>query len=325
MNSYLELWHNQETSWLKPCNFENEVDSNKVVVQAMHSLISQGTERLVTSSLLTAEVSENMMVPYMKGKFSGKFTYGYSLVGKVLNGPANLMDSYVHLLHPHQEMAIVLASDVSIIPDDIPPKVACLASNMETAVNAIWDAKIDIGDRVLIVGYGIIGALIAFLLMQYPGVELLIQEINKERAALARSQGFSVVRSNAKVDQNFDIVFNASGDEAGLQVAINSTITEGKIIELSWYGSMPISLHLGGSFHYGRKRIISSQVSKIPAHKKHNWTVDKRKILVFDLLRHPGLINLITDEIEFSETPAYYAKLRKREIHHFSTLINYHS
>lgn len=325
MKTYLELWHDQKTTWLKTCNYPQEIKSNIVVVKAMHSLISQGTERIVTSNVLSEKASKNMKVPYMKGDFSSKFTYGYSLVGEVVSGPHNIIGRYAHLLHPHQELTFVAESDVSIIPEGISPKVATLTSNMETAVNAVWDAKIDIGDRVLIVGYGVIGALVAELMTQYPGVSITIVELNVQRAEKAREQGFSVVEPSSELGHDFDVAFNSSADAAGLQMAIDSTITNGKIIELSWYGSKDITIHLGSAFHYGRKKIISSQVSKIPAHKNHNWTFEKRKRLVFHVLKHSKLTALLTNEIQFSETPGYYLKLRNGEIDEFSTIINYHA
>lgn len=325
MRTYHELWHDRKTTWLKTCDYPQEQNSNIVIVKAMHSLVSQGTERLVTSESLPEETGKNMKVPYMKGDFSDKFTYGYSLVGEVVKGPKKMVGHYAQLLHPHQEMAFVSVSDVSIIPYGIPPKLASLASNMETAVNAVWDAEIDIGDRVLIVGYGVIGALVASQVSKFPGIFIAIVELNDQRAAKARGQGFTVVESIMEINLDFDVAFNASASESGLQLAIDSTITDGKIIELSWYGSKHITVDLGSAFHYGRKRIISSQVSNIPARKKHNWTFEKRKNLVFDLLKHTDLTELLTNEIQFNEAPAYYTRLRNGEIDEFSTLINYDS
>lgn len=323
MNTYRELWHDKKNSWLESKQYPSGPNSSDVAVKSMHSLISLGTERLVTSQVISREVGEKMKVPHMKGGFSDKLTYGYSLVGEIVHGPDDLLGEYVHLLHPHQEMAFISDSDVTVIPNGISPKVATLASNMETAVNAVWDAEIDIGDRILIVGYGLIGALIASLLVQIPGLSIAIVELNNKSAERAMKQGFEVVGSSAVMDKNFDAAFNTSADEAGLQLAIDSTITDGKVIEVSWYGSKNISIELGGNFHYGRKRIISSQVSNIPAHKKHNWTFDKRKDLVFNLLQNPKYNEFITHEIQFEMAPAFFNKMRKNEISEFSTLINY--
>jgi threonine dehydrogenase-like Zn-dependent dehydrogenase len=280
---------------------------------------------MVTSGKLSKEASQVMRIPHMKGDFFSQFTYGYSLVGEVMEGPGKIIGKQVHLLHPHQEMAFVQTSQVTVIPEGLLPNVATLASNMETAVNANWDAEINIGDHVLIIGYGVIGALVASLVIKYPGVKLTILELDDLRAAKARDYGFSVVRSADEIDSEFDIAFNASASESGLQVAIDKTVTDGRIVELSWYGSKKVSLDLGNAFHHGRKRIISSQVGRIPANKQSNWSFEKRKMLVFNLLKQPEMIELLKNEILFSETPDFYKKLRNKEINEFSTVINYSS
>ena len=323
MKTYRELWHDHNKSWLKTCNYPQEKDKEVVVVKAAHSLISQGTERMVTSNKLSKEAGQVMRIPHMKGDFSSQFTYGYSLVGEVMEGPRKIIGKQVHLLHPHQEMAFVKTSEVTVIPEVLPPNVATLASNMETAVNANWDAEISMGDNVLIIGYGVIGALVASLVIQYPGMKLTIIELDDLRAAKAREYGFSVVRSVDELDCEFDIAFNTSASESGLQVAIDKTVTNGRIVELSWYGPKRVTIDLGNTFHYDRKRIISSQVGRIPAHKQHNWSFEKRKKLVFNLLKQPEMIELLKNEILFSEAPGFYEKLRNKEINEFSTVINY--
>ena len=323
MGEYRELWHDHQESWLKTCTYPQKQDKNGVVVKSSHSLISLGTERLVTSEMLTEELGQEMSIPHMKGNFSSQFTYGYSLVGNVIAGPQKIIGRQVHLLHPHQEMAFVRHSEISLIPEGMSPDVATLASNMETAVNANWDAEISVGDHVLIIGYGIIGALVASLVIKYPGVKLTILELDDLRANKARKNGFMVVRSTDELDSEFDIAFNASASESGLQVAIDKTITDGRIVELSWYGSKKVTLDLGNAFHHGRKRIISSQVGSIPVSKQPGWTFEKRKMLVFELLKQPEMNELLNNEIMFGEAPDFYKKLRNGEINEFSTVINY--
>lgn len=325
MKKYRELWHNHRLSWLRICDFTNEQKGEEVIVKTTHSLISHGSERLVTSSRLSKEAGQVMRIPHMKGDFANQFTYGYSLVGEVLAGPKDIVGKQVHLLHPHQEMAFVHTNEVTVIPDGIPSNVATLASNMETAINANWDAGINMGDRVLIIGYGVIGALIASQVVKYPGVKLTVFELDEERAAKAVGFGLSVVRSDNMLDSDYDIAFNCSGSEAGLQIGIDKTIVDGKIIELSWYGSRQVLVDLGNAFHYGRKQIISSQVGRIPRQKQHNWDFKKRKKLVFDLLKQPGMIELVKNEIQFDESPEFYKKLRNGRINQFSTVINYNS
>ena len=254
MLEYRELWHDQNKSWIKNCEYPQNFDNEMVVVKATHSLISQGTERLVVSGKLSKDAYHKMKIPRMKGCFSSQFTYGYSLVGEVVTGTKEMIGNYVHLLHPHQEMAFVHSSEVSKIPDGISPHIATLASNMETAVNAMWDAKIDLGDNVLIIGYGVIGALVASLVIQIPGVKLTILELNPVRSSKASEIGVPVVTSNDELECEFDIAFNTSASSLGLQVAIDKTVTDGKIIELSLYGSKRVSVDFGNALD--RKSVV---------------------------------------------------------------------
>lgn len=319
---YRELWHNHTESWLKKENFHLVAAEKPVAVKAMHSLISIGTEKVVTTQQLSEVAAKQMRVPYMKGNVDLEFTYGYSMVGKVINGPKNYMGKIVHLLHPHQEYAFVDESDIHNVPDGISPRVATLASNMETAVNAIWDAEVVMGDHVLVIGYGVIGALVALLAKSIPGVLVKVCEINENRANKAQEHGFEVEDVDS-LQNNFDLAFNSSASAIGLQIGIDKTGIEGKVIELSWHGSKPVSVVLGETFHYDRKRIISSQVSQIPLVKQHRWNHTRRKTLVFDLLKKLDPIHLLERDIHFDDCPAFYHDLRNNGVKDFSVSINY--
>lgn len=286
-------------------------------------MISIGTEKTIITKKIDQETAGWMRVPYMKGDFQSQFTYGYSLVGEIVEAPASLLGRYVHLLHPHQDFAMVSESDIFLIPDGIPPINATLASNMETAVNAVWDAKIEIGDKILIIGYGVIGALISMLLRPMPGINLTVFENNPSRVSKANSDGYEVINDKKDIKAFYDVAFNTSTSESGLRLAMQKTVFEGKIIELSWYGSENISVGLGNSFHYGRKKIISSQVSHIPSDKQYRWNFEKRKNLVFDILKGSDVSHLITRQINFTDAPVFYDQLRKQQIKDFSVIINY--
>jgi threonine dehydrogenase-like Zn-dependent dehydrogenase len=300
-NSYNELWHSHENSWFKTEQFSPDFNSGEyLLIKPAYSLVSLGTEKLVISSKIHLSTEERMRVPYMKGTFQDTFTYGYSLVGEVIEGPGSYMGNHVHLLHPHQDLAMVHVEDAFIIPDEVSLRASTLASNMETAVNAIWDSKITLGDNVLIVGYGIIGALAALIAKDFPGVSVKILEINKARAQKAKSHGHD-----------------------GLQVAIDSVRAEGKVVELSWYGSRKIEVNFGDSFHYGRKKIISSQVGSIPSHKLNNWDFVKRKKLVFDLLSKYQPDYLIDKEIAYEDAPEFFNELRNNTTDNIGVIIKY--
>ncbi len=317
-----ELWHiSDDESVLR----KNEVESGPadLIIQSEFSLISSGSEKIVAKGLVPENTKEQMKVPYMKGEFPFPVSYGYSLVGKIVKGPEKLKDRLVHLMHPHHDYALVREQDIFLIPDSIPAKRAVFASNMETVVNAIWDAEPQLGDKILIAGFGTIGALLALTLSQFPGIEIKIKEVNPERRKFARACGLKLSDEKENPELEFDICYHCTGNENGLQFCIDRAKTEGKIIELSWYGNKSVNINLGGTFHTGRKKIISSQVSGIPNNKKSSWDFRKRKELVFQLLQHKIYDKLPCLEIPFEDSPQFFNKLRNEFISEPGLIIRY--
>ena len=300
------LWHISPTSSeLQSEKLTNPID-NELVVKSLYSLVSTGTERLVASGLVPPSMHQLMQVPNMGGAFNFPVKYGYSLVGKVVSA-GGLEGQLVHLLHPHQDKLITDSSTINLIPKVVPAKRAALASNMETALNAIWDSGVSVGDKVVVCGFGMIGGLVARLLSLMPAVEVVVLEKNAYRIAQATQMGFIV---NPSALQNFDCSFHTSGSSAGLQTCIETVGMEGKIIELSWYGTKSVQLQLGADFHYHRKQLISSQVGHVPFAKNARWNYRRRKTVVWELLQNPIFDAHITDEIAFADSPAFFEDLR---------------
>ncbi len=214
-------------------------------------------------------------------------------------------------MHPHQDRCVVPAADVFVVPDGIPPLRAALASNMETALNAVWDAQVSAGDRVLVVGFGIIGSLTARLLQAMPAVQVDIEELHPVRQQFARQMGFALADAD---DKGYDLAFHTSASSAGLQRCIDAVGFEGKVIEMSWYGDQPVTVHLGGTFHSQRKQIISAQVSHLPASRQSRWTYQRRKAVVFALLREAAFDQHITDTVRFEQLPALFDQIRQGDL-----------
>jgi 2-desacetyl-2-hydroxyethyl bacteriochlorophyllide A dehydrogenase len=282
----------------------NDPKNDEVLVKAVYSLISSGTERLVSAGKIPGMVCDQMKVPYMQGDFSFPFTYGYSLVGEIIKGKKSFPGKFVHLLHPHTEIALVKIKDVYILPEGFNLQTATLASNMETAVNAVWDSGVSIGDKVIIVGFGIIGALLAGVLKSMKHIHISIHESNPERAAIARKLGFEILDEIQNND--FDLAFNTSANEQGLQFCIDSVGFEGKVTELSWYGEEKVNINLGGDFHSKRKAIIASQVSNIPSQRMNRWDFLRRKNLVFEILKDDYFSLLPILDIPFLQCESMY-------------------
>lgn len=313
------LWHLTENrSALREEALPGE--RGKLLIKTRYTLISLGTERLVATGRVPSSMYESMRVPYQEGSLALPVKYGYSLVGEVREGPEDWKGRFVHLLHPHQDYCRVKKEEVTLLPDALDPAVATLASNMETALNAVWDAGLSAGDRVLVVGFGLIGALTALLAKAFPATQVLIAEPNTYRRGLAEEWGFPLWTDEAPPA---DIAFHCSRSSAGLQSAIDVVGREGRIIELSWYGEDEVKLKLGGDFHHLRKQIISSQVSSIPGKRNARWDYQRRKAAVLRLLLEQDWSPLLDQRILFSETPAFFQRLRRGKVERMSGLVVY--
>jgi threonine dehydrogenase-like Zn-dependent dehydrogenase len=190
--------------------------------------------------------------------------YGYSSVGRILEGPSELVGRATFCLYPHQDYYVVPAEAVTPLPDNLPPERAILAANMETALNAVWDAELKAGDQVSVIGAGVVGALVAYLAARYPNTSVELIDINPDRRALADQLGVSFA-SPERALKGSDVVIHASSSQQGLATALGLAAVEARIVELSWYGDREITVPLGEDFHVSRLKIISSQVGRIPA------------------------------------------------------------
>src|SRR5690349_17091910 len=160
-----------------------------VLVRTLRSGISRGTETLVFRGGVPPDQYAAMRAPFQEGDFPGPVKYGYLSVGAVEEGPGSLRGRTVFCLYPHQTAYVVPAASVSVVPEDVPPARAVLAGTVETAVNALWDAAPMVGDRVAVVGAGMLGCCVARLLGRIPGVEVTLVDIDAARGAVAEALG----------------------------------------------------------------------------------------------------------------------------------------
>jgi threonine dehydrogenase-like Zn-dependent dehydrogenase len=266
-------------------------------VRALHSAISRGTERLVFSGGVPESEYQRMRAPFMAGAFPFPVKYGYAMVGRTQQGQT------VFALHPHQTVFDVPADAVTVVPDGVPPRRAVLAANMETALNAVWDAAPGPADRIAVVGAGVVGALVAYLCGRLPGAEVTLLDVDASRAELARALGVSFATPD-KAPSDCDLVVHASGSAAGLKTALGLAGEEATVLEMSWYGTNDVAAPLGGAFHSRRLKLISSQVGKVAPSHRARWTYARRLAAALDLLRDPKLDALLAPAIKFADLPA---------------------
>jgi 2-desacetyl-2-hydroxyethyl bacteriochlorophyllide A dehydrogenase len=282
--------------------------SGEVLVQAMYSGISRGTESLVLDGRVPPSEHDRMRAPHQAGAFPFPVKYGYQSVGRVLEGPAELAGKAVFCLYPHQTRYVVPAGDVVPLPDGIAPERAVLAGNLETALNGIWDAGVRPGDRVAVVGGGVVGSLVAYLARRIVGCEVQLIDVQAARAKIAAALGVPFALPDGARGEA-DVVIHASGAPAGLATALALAGAEATVLELSWYGDREVALPLGGAFHSRRLTIRSSQVGGLDARQRARWTLRRRLGLALSLLADPALDVLIDGEGAFEELPAILPRL----------------
>jgi threonine dehydrogenase-like Zn-dependent dehydrogenase len=282
--------------------------ADEVVVRARYSGISRGTEALVFRGRVPPAEHQRMRAPFQAGDFPAPVKYGYSSVGEIERGPRELEGRTAFVLYPHQTRYVVPSGSVHLLPASVPPARAVLAANLETAINGVWDADPRIGDRVVVIGGGTVGCLVAWLASRILGCQVELVDVNPRRGDVARALAVPFT-SPSQLSEGADVVVHASGSPDGLALALRTAGFEATIVELSWYGSGDVPVALGGSFHSRRLTLKSSQVGSVARAQRARWDARRRMRLALDLLAHSELDALITGESAFDELPAVMESL----------------
>jgi threonine dehydrogenase-like Zn-dependent dehydrogenase len=294
-----------------------------VVVRTVCSGVSRGTETLVFRGEVPASQVAAMRAPFQDGEFPAPVKYGYLAVGVVEHGPPALLGRTVFCLHPHQTRFVVPASAVTPVPDGVPPGRAVLAGTVETALNALWDAAPRVGDRVAVVGGGMVGAAVAALLARIPGVRCELVDVEESRAAVAAALGVGFAVPD-RAQGECDLVVHASATDAGLARSLELLGDEGEVVELSWYGDRVVRVPLGEAFHSRRLAVRASQVGAVAAARRARRTHADRLALALELLADQRFDALVAAECRFAELPDVLARLASgAEPHHLCVRVLY--
>jgi len=280
----------------------------EVRVRALFGAVSRGTEALVFQGRVPESEWQRMRAPFQAGDFPWPVKYGYVSVGVVEAGPETLLGREVFCLHPHQDRYVVPVAAVTPLPAGLPAARAVLAANMETAINGCWDAEPRLGDRIAVIGAGVVGALVAWLCAAIPGTRVRLVDVSPGRAELARALGVEF-RLAGQAPADNDLVIHASGNPEGLRQALALAGDEARVVDMSWYGDREVSLPLGEAFHSRRLRLVGSQVGRLPVERTPRWDHRRRLALALDLLRDPRLDALISGESDFLELPVLMPRL----------------
>jgi len=277
-------------------------------VRTRVSGVSRGTEALVWQGRVPPSQRSAMRAPFQEGDLPGPVKYGYLNVGVVEVGPEPLVGRTVFCLFPHQTAYVVPAEAVTPLPDGVPAERGVLAGTVETAVNALWDAAPLLGDRITVLGAGMVGCSVARLAGRIPGTSVTLVDVDPARAAVAERLGVAFAApEEAPGDQ--DLVVHASASPAGLARALELVRTDGTVLELSWYGDTAVPVPLGADFHARRLTLRASQVGAVATARRGTRSTGDRLRLALDLLRDPAFDALLTGSSPFEELPAVMAEL----------------
>jgi threonine dehydrogenase-like Zn-dependent dehydrogenase len=237
-----------------------------------------------------------MRAPLMGGQFPFPVKYGYSAVGLTAAG------ARVFVLHPHQDVFDAPAAMCAPVPEAVPTHRAVLAANMETALNILWDAAPLAGERMLVVGAGVVGLLTASLLARTPGAAVTVVDIDPSRAERAARLGCAFAQP-AAAPSDCELIVHASGTEAGLRTALACAAFEARIIEASWFADAEPALKLGGAFHQRRLRIVSSQVGSVASAMRGRRSHAQRLAAALSLLEDAAYDSLLEPVTPFEALP----------------------
>jgi threonine dehydrogenase-like Zn-dependent dehydrogenase len=294
----------------------------EVEVRTLYSGLSRGTERLVFEGRVPKSEWERMRAPAQAGDFPFPVKYGYAAVGEIEAGPKPLLKRQVFALHPHQDRFVVPADEVVPLPAGVPARRAVLTANLETALNILWDGNAAPGDRIVVIGGGLVGLLVAALAARLPGAEVTAVDVDSTRGPLAGRLGVAFAAPKS-APRDADLVIHSSATAEGLSLAFECAGDEATVVEASWHGDDACEVSLGGAFHSRRLKLVSSQVGNIACTRRPRWTRRRRLEIAARLLADDRLDALLGEEIPFAELPRHLPRLFARGAAGIGALVRY--
>ena len=304
----------------------------EIRVRALVSALSHGTERLVYRGEVDPALALDL--PTFAGGYGFPVKFGYASVGRVVAVGREVVGvregDLVFALHPHQEEYVLGADLTHRLPDGVTPDAGVFLANLDTAVNVTLDAKAKPGDNAIVFGQGVVGLLITQLLRR-AGVNVIAVEPAVRRAAMSAQCGANAVLAPTQLGlvpsltggRGADVAIEASGNPTVLQQAIDSVADESTIVVCSWYGEKRVTLDLGGRFHRGRLKIVSSQVGGIDPSLAPRWDRARRLAYATELLSELRLAELITHRFPFARAADAYALFDERAAETVQVVLDY--
>ena len=310
----------------------------EVRIAALFSGISHGSEMMVYRGEVPAELSLDSALPTLQGSFSFPVKYGYASVGRVVDVGkciSELADGdLVFAFNPHETYYTVPAAVVIKLPPELDPRIGIFAANVETAVNALLDAAPRLGEKVVVIGQGVVGLLITQLARRAGASLIVTSDLYEKRRRLSRSVGADVAVDPAAEDLSgrvsdltggtgADVVIEASGQPQALDDAVRVASHEGRVVVVSWYGAKRADLALGSDFHRKRLTLKSSQVSNLDPSLTPRWTILRRRQLAVKYLSELFLNELISDVFPLDRAVDAYRLIDERPAEVLQVILDY--
>ena len=302
------FWVYKKKGRIKEESINTILQEDELLVKAHYSGISYGTEKIVFDSQVPSNQYKFMRAPHQVGEFNKEVKYGYLNIGKVIDGPKAMLNKMVYTMFPHQSMYVLKSSLATLIPSHIPHKRALLTANMETAINAMWDSNPTIGDKTYVIGAGIVGILMAYVLSRTFGIRVTIIDKDTNKKKLCKHLDIEF-ENNINCIDSPDIIYECTGNVSVLSNIIKKSSLETKICILSWYGKQETKIAMGENCFSRRLELIFSQVGNITSIKSKKWNNLSRRALALDLLDNKKLDILIDKkEIRLKDLPLFFKK-----------------
>ncbi len=312
-----------------------ELRDDELLIAVECSAISAGTEMLVYRGQIPSDMALDANISALQNQQQYPLQYGYASVGIVTSVgdkvDADWLGRRVFAFQPHASHFISTAENLIPVPDDISAENAVFLPNMETVVNLVQDGKPALGERVVVLGQGVVGLLLVSLLAQFPLVQLHAVDaitLRRERALqLGVNAAFNpfsaadiqMLKQQLQHDQlkqgennkGADLIYEVSGAPDALNLAIDLTGFASRIVIGSWYGNKTAAIALGGDAHRNRLHITTSQVSSLAPELCGRWSKARRFELCWHMLRKLQPSNLITHRAPLRDAPAIYQQLHQ--------------
>ena len=315
------------------------LESGQILVQAIVSGISPGTELLMYRGQFPDGLAADSTIDALADTMTYPFKYGYAMVGRVVECGADVdqgwLNQRVFAFHPHESLFITRPENVMPIPDEVASETAVFLPNMETAVSFIMDGQPIIGEKVLVLGQGIVGLLTTALLAQFPLETVITADFYPNRRAWSQKLGADATyhpideveaikhHLQTATYSGADLTFELSGNPNALNLGIEMTGYNGRIVIGSWYGQKSAPIQLGGHFHRSQMQLISSQVSLIAPKWNGRWSKNRRFNTAWQKIAQLNVEQLITHQIDFSSASKAYEQLANHPESTIQVLLKY--